>query len=107
MKKNRPGVLLSVLAPESAVPALEAILFRETETFGIRRYPVERSKLQREVVTVETPWGPIRGKRGWREGVHVFTPEYEDCARVARQHGIALRELYSAVRLVYQKTNHG
>jgi uncharacterized protein (TIGR00299 family) protein len=99
MKKNRPGVLLSVLAPESALPVLETILFRETETFGIRRYPVERSKLQREAVTVTTPWGPIRGKRGWREGgLRVFTPEYEDCARVARQQGIALREVYAAVR---------
>ncbi len=103
MKKNRPGVLLSVLAPESALPVLEAILFRETETFGIRRYAVERSKLQREAVTVETPWGPIRGKRGWRGGgANVFTPEYDDCARVARQHGIALREVYAAVRRTYQ-----
>jgi uncharacterized protein (TIGR00299 family) protein len=99
MKKNRPGVLLSVLAPESAVSVLEAILFRETETFGIRRYPVERSKLRREAVTVTTPWGPIRGKRGWRDGgASVFTPEYEDCARIARQHGLALREVYAAVR---------
>lgn len=103
MKKNRPGVLLSVLAPESALSVLEAILFRETETFGIRRYAVERSKLQREAVTVETPWGPIRGKRGWREGgASVFTPEYEDCARVARQQGIALREVYTAVRRMFQ-----
>lgn len=103
MKKNRPGVLLSVLAPESAVPVLETILFRETETFGIRRYPVERSKLQREAVTVTTPWGPIRGKRGWREGkASVFTPEYEDCARVARQHGIALRDVYTEVRRAFQ-----
>jgi uncharacterized protein (TIGR00299 family) protein len=98
MKKNRPGVLLSVLAAESALPLLEAILFRETETFGIRRYPVERSKLRRETVTVETPWGPMRGKRGWRAGVEVFTPEYDDCAQVARQHGIALREVYRIVR---------
>ena len=42
MKKNRPGVLLSVLAPEAALPALETILFRETETFGVRRYSVHR-----------------------------------------------------------------
>lgn len=102
MKKNRPGVLLSVLAPESALSDLETVLFRETETFGIRRYAVERSKLQRETVTVATPWGPVRGKRGWREGgASVFTPEYEDCARVARQHGIALREVYIAVRRMY------
>jgi uncharacterized protein (TIGR00299 family) protein len=102
MKKNRPGVLLSVLAPESAVSALEAILFRETETFGIRRYRVERSKLQREAVTVQTPWGEVRGKRGWRDGgLRVFTPEYEDCARIARQHGVALREVYAQVRKAF------
>ncbi|HEY7428318.1 MAG TPA: nickel pincer cofactor biosynthesis protein LarC [Gemmataceae bacterium] len=103
MKKNRPGVLLSVLAPESALAVLEAILFRETETFGIRRYAVERSKLEREVVTVATPWGPIRGKRGWRAGgPSVFTPEYEDCARIARQHGVALREVFVKVRQAFQ-----
>jgi uncharacterized protein (TIGR00299 family) protein len=102
MKKNRPGVLLSVLAPASAVAVLEAILFRETETFGVRRYAVQRRKLQREAVTVPTPWGPVRGKRGWRAGgPSVFTPEYEDCARVARQHGVALREVYARVRAAY------
>jgi uncharacterized protein (TIGR00299 family) protein len=102
MKKNRPGVLLSVLAPASALEVLEAILFRETETFGVRRYPVQRHKLQREAVTVATPWGPIQAKRGWRTGgPAVLTPEYEDCARVARQHGVALREVYAAVRRAY------
>jgi pyridinium-3,5-bisthiocarboxylic acid mononucleotide nickel chelatase len=107
MKKNRPGVLLSVLASENALTVLEAILFRETETFGIRRYPVERHKLQREAVTVSTPWGPIRGKRGWREGgPSVFTPEYDDCARVARQHGVALREVYTMVRRAHQTSHH-
>jgi uncharacterized protein (DUF111 family) len=60
---------------------------------------VERSKLQREEVTVATPWGPIRGKHGWREGgPSTCTPEYEDCARIARAHGVALREVYAAVR---------
>jgi pyridinium-3,5-bisthiocarboxylic acid mononucleotide nickel chelatase len=99
MKKNRPGVLLGVLAPETAVPALEAILFRETGTLGVRRYAVQRSKLRREAVTVQTPWGPVKGKRGWREGgPEVFSPEYEDCARVAREHGIPLREVYAAVK---------
>src|SRR5207247_5485646 len=98
MKKNRPGVRLSVLAIEETVPRLEGILFRETGTLGVRRYLVQRSKMQREQVTVETPWGPVRGKRGWREGEQsVFSPEYEDCARVARQQGVALREVYSAV----------
>jgi uncharacterized protein (TIGR00299 family) protein len=95
MKKNRPGVLLSVIAPEKTLPAVEEILFRETTTFGIRRYPVSRHKLQRQACTVETPWGSVQGKLGWLEGrPPVFSPEYEDCARVARQHGVALREVY-------------
>jgi uncharacterized protein (DUF111 family) len=103
MKKSRPGVLLSVLAPVSALDAVEAVLFRETATFGVRRYPVERHKLQREAAMVQTPWGPVRGKRGWREGrPSVFTPEYEDCARVAREHGVPLREVYAAVARAYQ-----
>jgi uncharacterized protein (TIGR00299 family) protein len=102
MKKNRPGVLLSVLAPAGAIDALEAILFRETETFGIRRYVVQRSKLQRESVTVETRWGPVKAKRGWRDGgPAVFTPEYEDCARVAREHGVPLRQVYAEVRQAF------
>ncbi len=90
------------MASEVDLPALEAILFRETATFGVRRYPVQRRKLRREVRMVETPWGPIRGKRGWRDGEPaVFTPEYEDCARVARLHGVALREVYAVVRRSY------
>jgi uncharacterized protein (DUF111 family) len=48
---------------------------------------------------VTTPWGPIQGKLGWQEGrPPVFSPEYEDCARLARQHGVALREVYDRAR---------
>src|SRR5262249_7210265 len=100
MKKNRPGVLLSVLAPEANLSALDAILCRETTTSGVRRYPAQRHKLHRKPHTVETPWGPVQGKLGWREGrPPVFSPEYEDCARVAREHGVALREVYRVAQL--------
>ena len=105
MKKNRPGVLLTVLAPDSAVMALEEILFQETSTFGIRRYAVERHKLQRQATTVATPWGPVQGKLGWLEGrTPVLTPEYEDCARVAREQGVPLREVFQTVQQCYQET---
>jgi uncharacterized protein (TIGR00299 family) protein len=103
MKKNRPGVMLSVIADESKVRTLETILFRETATFGIRRYPAQRSKLQRETSSVETPWGPIKAKLGWREGQPaIVTPEYEDCARIAREKGIPLREVYQAIARLSQ-----
>jgi uncharacterized protein (TIGR00299 family) protein len=97
MKKNRPGVMLCVLAAETNLSDLETILFRETATFGIRRQPVQRHKLQREACIMQTPWGPVKGKRGWRQGGgSVFTPEYEDCACIAREHGVPLREVFAA-----------
>ncbi len=98
MKKNRPGVLLTVLMAAANLAALEEIMFRELLTFGIRRYPVQRDKLHRRPHTVETPWGPVKGKLGWLEGrAAIFTPEYEECARVARQHGISLQAVMAAV----------
>jgi uncharacterized protein (TIGR00299 family) protein len=99
MKKGRPGVILGVIAAEATRLELEAIIFRETGTFGIRRHRAERSKLQREVVKVQTPWGEVAAKRGWRDGLTIITPEYEDCARLARERGVSLRAVYAAVRL--------
>ncbi|HKB02976.1 MAG TPA: nickel pincer cofactor biosynthesis protein LarC [Gemmataceae bacterium] len=101
MKKNRPGTLLTVIAPAAAAPALEAILFRETGTFGVRRHTATRTKLRREPVTVSTPWGPVQAKKGWRDGVELIAPEYEDCARIARAHDIPLRAVYEAVRAAF------
>jgi uncharacterized protein (TIGR00299 family) protein len=105
MKKNRPGVLLGVLTTEADRATLEEILFRETATFGVRRYPVSRAKLRRRAHAVETPWGPVQGKLGWADGrPPVFSPEYEDCARVAREHGVALREVLFQARRAYVGT---
>jgi len=102
MKKNRPGVLLSVIAAEDRLAAVEEVLFRETSTFGVRRYPVSRHKLQRKACTVKTPWGDVQGKLGWLEGKPpLFTPEYEDCARIAREHRVPLQEVYTRARESY------
>lgn len=97
MKKNRLGTLLTVIAEARTVSDLEAILFRETGTFGVRRHTAIRSKLNREAVTVATPWGLVKAKRGWRDGLELVTPEYEDCARVARENDVPLRDVYRAV----------
>jgi pyridinium-3,5-bisthiocarboxylic acid mononucleotide nickel chelatase len=102
MKKNRPGVMITVLCDEARIPELEAILFRETTTLGIRRYPVSRHKLKREAATVDTTYGPVKGKLGWLEGrPPTFSPEYEDCARVARDQNVALRDVYQAAHAGY------
>ncbi|MCU0703870.1 MAG: nickel pincer cofactor biosynthesis protein LarC [Fimbriiglobus sp.] len=98
MKKNRPGMLLSVIASPDTAAACEAILFRETGTFGVRRHTATRSKLHRDAVTINTPLGPVKAKKGWREGMVIVTPEYEDCARIARERDVPLREIYDAVR---------
>jgi uncharacterized protein (TIGR00299 family) protein len=101
MKKNRPGVLLTVLCGEDRRDAIETAIFAETGTLGIRRSRCERTKLDRRSVQVETPWGRLSGKVAWNDSVKVFTPEYEDCARAARAHGRPLREVYEAVRRAY------
>jgi hypothetical protein len=98
MKKNRPGVLLSVLCPPALASAIEEILFRETGTLGIRRTTTTRVKMDREAITVDTPWGPVKAKRAWRNGAPaLITPEHDDCARVAREHNLPLREVYQAI----------
>lgn len=91
MKKNRPGTLITVLAQPSDVARLEAILFRETPTLGIRHYTCVRHKLPRQEADVQTPWGIVRGKIIYVPGEPPrFAPEYEDCARIARQTGLPL-----------------
>jgi uncharacterized protein (TIGR00299 family) protein len=103
MKKQRPGVLLGVIAPAELVPTLEAIVFAETGTLGIRRHKMQRTKLQRQITSRNTPWGSVRVKQSWRDGVQVETPEYEDCAQVARSAGVPLREVYRAVQMGSQE----
>ena len=94
MKKNRPGTLLTVLCAESAVEACEAVLFRETTTLGIRRTRQNRAVLDREMVEVETPYGAIAVKVGRADGTVLnVQPEFEDCARGARSHGVSLLEV--------------
>ncbi len=104
MKKDRPGVILSVICKPENVDVLESILFDETATFGIRRHRIDRSKRARQEHSVETPWGTIQGKIGWRRSDnHVFTPEFDNCARIAIAHGITLREVYRAVENSFQQ----
>lgn len=105
MKKNRPGVMITVLCDEVKIPAMVDILFRETSTFGVRRYPVSRHKLNRKATTVDTTFGAIQGKLGWLDSrPPTFSPEYDDCVRVATEQNVALREVYSAAQQGHIKT---
>jgi pyridinium-3,5-bisthiocarboxylic acid mononucleotide nickel chelatase len=94
MKKNRPGTLVTVLAVPSTREALSGILFAETTTIGVRYQDVRRERLEREVRTVRTPLGPIRFKVATRDGrVLNASPEFDDCARLATEHGVAIKEV--------------
>jgi uncharacterized protein (TIGR00299 family) protein len=105
MKKNRPGVVLSVLCDERNRGTIEQLIFAETATLGVRRTKVDRTKLERESVTVLTAWGPVAGKVAWNSQVKVFTPEYEACAKVAREHHVPLRQVYDAARAAWGSSN--
>jgi uncharacterized protein (TIGR00299 family) protein len=108
MKKNRPGVMISVLGDEARISELEDLLFRETGTLGIRRYPVSRHKLKRQAIEVATQFGPVKGKLGWLgERPPSFSPEYEDCARLAAAAAVPLREVYDAAHLAYRQRSTG
>lgn len=106
MKKNRPGVILSVICSAPLIPKVEKILFRETSTLGVRRWPVSRHKLDRAAHSVTTDWGPIEGKLGFITGQPPsFSPEYESCRRVAEQHNVALKQVYEAAQQAFAKTD--
>ena len=97
MKKGRPGVLVTAVAPPAAREAIEEVLFRETTTLGVRRQEWERTTLDRETRTVDTAYGPIRVKIGQRRGVvYNAWPEFGDCERAAAAHGAAVKEVLAA-----------
>ncbi len=99
MKKNRPGVLLSILCRQAEREAMTELVFRETTTLGVRCYEVERSALLREVVRVETAFGEIDVKVARLNGQVVKEmPEYEQCRAAAERAGVALRVVEAAVR---------
>jgi uncharacterized protein (DUF111 family) len=81
------------------------VLFRETGTLGVRVTPVSKHALEREVVKVETRHGPVAVKVGFLEGKRVsVAPEFEDCARVAREAGVPARDVYQeALRLAQEE----
>ncbi|MBI1850619.1 MAG: nickel pincer cofactor biosynthesis protein LarC [Planctomycetes bacterium] len=97
MKKGRLGVKLSVIVELHRIAETEAILFRETPTFGIRRHECDRTTLRRDWRTVETAYGPARVKIGRLGDVEVRAPEYDDCRQLAEKSGASIRDVMDAV----------
>lgn len=108
MKKNRPGVLLTVLAKEEARETIEEFLLVHSSSFGVRTYLVERNILDREFYEYETQWGIIHLKAGSKNG-HVLkiTPEYDDIIEIVEQSGETFSTIYSLAEMYGQKLLKG
>ncbi|HJN08334.1 MAG TPA: nickel pincer cofactor biosynthesis protein LarC [Pirellulaceae bacterium] len=106
MKKNRPGVKITVLCQAGDIAKLERILFRETATLGIRRWSASRHKLDRCPHDVETQWGRIEGKLATlSDGGTSFSPEYESCRKVAAASNVPLKQIYDEARNAWRKAD--
>lgn len=97
MKKNRPGVVLTVLAPPAEAHALARVVLRETSSLGVRFRAADRLMAPRRNGTVSTAFGRVQVKVKTIDGEDVVAPEYEDCARVARERGIPIAAVYAEV----------
>ena len=93
MKKNRPATMLSVIASLDREGELASTVLRETTTLGVRISRTSRVVAERHVETVDTPLGPIRVKVKSFQGKVSYSPEFEDCARIARERGLSLLEV--------------
>jgi pyridinium-3,5-bisthiocarboxylic acid mononucleotide nickel chelatase len=97
MKKNRPGVLLTVLCAAADADKFAALLLRETSAFGVRRTLAERRKLKREFLTVKLPQGEVSVKVGKLDGAVVqVAPEFESCKQLAAKASLPLKQVYEA-----------
>ena len=98
MKKNRPGILLSVLVSYENYDAAVSVILAETSTFGIRYYDVGRTILAREEKLIKTSFGKVRVKIGFLNGsILRISPEYEDCRKIASRKKIPVKKVYEEV----------
>jgi uncharacterized protein (TIGR00299 family) protein len=104
MKKGRPGVTLSVIAPVDLQESLANLLFRETTTFGVRTSRWLRYTLNREFVAVRTPYGEVKVKIGRKDSeICTASPEYEDCRIAAEQAQVPLKAVYRAALVAFER----
>lgn len=101
MKKNRPGQILTVLAKPEDQERLAALILRETPALGLRIMQAERRVEERSWTEVNTSFGRVRVKVSQTGS---FTPEYEDCHRLAVEKNVPLREILAAAGYEYQKS---
>ncbi len=98
MKKGRPAIKISILTKETLIKEVEKLLFKETSTLGIRRYPVERDILERSFETLDLGIGSVKIKKGYLDGKCINQKaEYSDCERLAKENNISLKDIYNLI----------
>jgi uncharacterized protein (TIGR00299 family) protein len=108
MKKNRPGMLLTVLCRPEDAAGLRQLIFAETTTLGVRQRREQRATLVRRHQSVQTKWGEVRMKLANLNGsVSNYAPEYEDCRRIAEQHHVPLKAVMQEAIKVYLEKKDG
>ncbi|MGH7356973.1 MAG: nickel pincer cofactor biosynthesis protein LarC, partial [Candidatus Rokuibacteriota bacterium] len=99
MKRSRPGAVLTALCQPERVGDLARVLFEESTTLGVRWSEWRRATLPRETVTVQTRYGPVSFKVSRLDGrIVTLTPEFAEIARIARERGLAAREVLDQAR---------
>jgi uncharacterized protein (TIGR00299 family) protein len=108
MKKNRPGMLLTVLCRPEDAQRLTKLIFTETTTLGVRMREEKRATLARRHFAVDTRWGEVRMKVANLNGsVSNYAPEYEDCRRIAEQQHIPLKAVMQEAIKIYLERKDG
>mgnify|MGYP004702128467 CR=1 FL=1 len=104
MKKNRPGVKLSILCEEKNQSEFEHLIFSETTTLGIRKYAVDRSVLSRKIIKLKTAYGDVDIKIGLIDDCHMkYSPEYEECRKIAESLKIPIKKVYEDINFEAKK----
>jgi uncharacterized protein (TIGR00299 family) protein len=99
MKKNRPATLLTIISPVEKLSAVTELLLRETTTLGLRWREEERSRTDREILSLQTRYGKIRFKWArWQGKMVNLSPEYDDCKRLALRKKVPLKEIFEEAR---------
>lgn len=107
MKKNRPSVMLTVLAKCGDEKKFTDIIFQETSTLGVRLSHISRYCMNREQIKVNTQYGDVRVKIASLGDIMKFSPEYEDCRSIAVKTGLPIKEVYEMVNEKYRQEGNG
>ncbi len=105
MKKQRPATLVTILTESHKEDLVAEIIFKETTSIGYRKYFIEKVELEREIYTVNSPWGPVRIKKSNFEDFYNLVPEYDDCKKIAQENNIPLKLVIKEVeKIISTKT---